>query len=136
MKNISNPNSNIILKEKYFAEANPQIDYLNELFNENFIKENERFIQNYHENKRMLLKSSQLKKHSNNPINNSNNIVNSSFANNKYNNNNNCLAKLNSGIVENSNSNNNRKSVSSMLSKNQVEHRRNFSMTSIINRGN
>lgn len=123
MKNISNPNSNIILKEKFFAEANPQIEYLNELFNDNFLKENERFISNYYENKRNLQKSSQMKRLVNNAINNVNN--NSSLIHN----NNNTSTKFISGMLDNSNSN--RKSVSSMLSKNKGEHRRNFSMSSL-----
>lgn len=140
MKNVSNPNSNIILNEKYFAEVNPQIEHLNELFNENFLKENQRLIHNYHENKRLLLKSSQLNKQSNNANNNSASYSSSVYNNNNSNNNQNNVnvknssTKIINGILENS-SISNRKSVSSMLPKNQVPHRRNFSMI-IINSGN
>ena len=119
MKNVSNPNSNIILKEKYFSGANPQIEYLNELFDDNFLKDNERLVFNYYENKRISLKSSFLEKASNNANNNNN----SSLINHEDN----SSTKYISGMLNNSNIN--RKSVSSMNSKsNMGGHKKNLSM--------
>jgi len=115
MKNISNVNSSIILKEKYFIESNPQIDYLNELFNDNFLKDNDRLIQNYHENKRNILKSSQLKKMTN--VNNNSTNVNAS-------------TKFISGIIDQTNSL--RKSVNSVHSYDRKENKKNFSSMNTI----
>lgn len=59
MKNISNQNSSIVLREKYLNKNNPQFEDLKELFQENFLKENEKLIMNYHYNERRnFMKSS------------------------------------------------------------------------------
>lgn len=47
MKNISNENFNIILREKLNQKNFIKKDYLNELFSDNFLKENEKVLFNY-----------------------------------------------------------------------------------------
>jgi hypothetical protein len=63
LKNISHQNSSIVLKEKYLNKNRPQFEDLRELFNENFLRDNEKLIMNYNLNeKKSLIKSSYLKK--------------------------------------------------------------------------
>lgn len=47
LKNISNENFNVILREKINAKSISKREYLNELFNDNFLKENEKLLFNY-----------------------------------------------------------------------------------------
>jgi hypothetical protein len=106
MKNISQQNSSIVLKEKYLNKNKPQFEDLRELFNENFLRDNEKLIINYHLNKkRSLMKSSNFKKKANlNRINNGN-LLTSNM--NQINNNNNNKSNINGNGSFYSNNNNN-----------------------------
>lgn len=115
MRNISNVNSNIILKEKYYENPIAKFENLNELFNDNFLKENERLIHYYQENQRSLLKSSQLKKLNNNP---STGLSTSNFNNNNIN-----FTKYTSGLANDTG--NMKKSMSSFYSVDVIEQKRN-----------
>jgi len=60
MKNISNENCNIILKEKMNDKNFSKKSYLNELFNENFLKENEKMLFNYLQETKKNFRASQM----------------------------------------------------------------------------
>lgn len=47
MKNISNENCNIILREKMNEKNFSKKNYLNDLFNDNFLKDNEKILFNH-----------------------------------------------------------------------------------------
>ena len=60
IRNISNQHTNIILKEKYFGKSESNLKNLNEIFDKNFLKINEKIINDFEE-KRKNTKSSQSK---------------------------------------------------------------------------
>ncbi len=47
MKNMSNENCNVILREKINDNNFSKKNYLNDLFNENFLKDNEKILLNH-----------------------------------------------------------------------------------------
>jgi len=116
IRNVSNENSSIILKEKYFAESNPQINNLNDLFKDSFLKINEKFLFNY--NKGINLESSHLNK-----------IDKNSFVISNNNNSTNFISKSINNSINLRKSNNN---VNLIERKN---HRRTFSMFNIKQQG-
>lgn len=60
LKNISNENFNIILREKISDKNISKKDYLNDLFSDNFLKENEKLLFNYLQESKKNLRSSNL----------------------------------------------------------------------------
>ena len=60
MKNISNENCNIILKEKMNEKNFSQKNYLNDLFNDNFLKENEKILLNHIQEAKKNFRSSHM----------------------------------------------------------------------------
>lgn len=58
MKNISNENCNIILKEKMNDKNSIKKNYLNDLFNENYLKENEKILFNHFQETKKNFRSS------------------------------------------------------------------------------
>ena len=59
LKNVSNVNASFVLNEKYLNKNYPNHDDLNELFDENFLRNHRKMILNHEENKKSMLRSSQ-----------------------------------------------------------------------------
>jgi len=60
LKNISNENFNIILREKINQKNFSKKDYLNDLFSDNFLKENEKVLFNYLQESKKNMRNSNL----------------------------------------------------------------------------
>jgi len=55
LKNVSNVNASFVLNEKYLNKNYPNHDDLNELFDENFLRNHRKMILNHEENKKSML---------------------------------------------------------------------------------